>query len=76
MTDDLSALRDVGAADVYKKGERAATLTRTPDGVMFAYVPSWVDNNRPAIATTFPVSTTAVLRPGGAVPAYFAGLLP
>ncbi len=76
MTDDLSALRDVGAADVYKQGKRAATLTRTPDGVTFAYLPSWVDNKRPAIATSLPVNTTAVLRPGGALPAYFAGLLP
>lgn len=76
MTDDLTALRDVGAADVYKRGERAATLTRTTDGVVFAYLPWWVDNSRPPIATTLPVSTTDVLRPGGGLPAYFAGLLP
>ncbi len=76
MTDDLTALRDVGAADVYKQGERAATLTRTTDGVVFAYLPWWVDNSRPCVATTLPVSTTDILRPGGGLPAYFAGLLP
>jgi serine/threonine-protein kinase HipA len=76
MTDDLTALRDVEAADVYKRGARAATLTRTTDGVVFAYLPWWVDNSRPPIATTLPVSTTHVLRPGGGLPAYFAGLLP
>lgn len=76
MTDDLTALRDVGAADVYKQGEWAATLTRTTDGVVFAYLPWWVDNSRPRVATTLPVSTTDMLRPGGGLPAYFAGLLP
>ena len=76
MTDDLTALRDVGAADIYKQGERAATLTRTTDGVVFAYLPWWVDNSRPRVATTLPVSTTDILRPGGGLPAYFAGLLP
>lgn len=75
MTADLAALRAVGRADVYKQGRRAATLTRTPDGVAFAYLPDWLQGG-PPVASTLPLSATAVLRPGGALPAYFAGLLP
>jgi serine/threonine-protein kinase HipA len=74
--DDLVLLRTVAQADVYKAGRRAATLTRTPDGVEFRYVAEWVDTDGPPVATTLPVSGEPVLRPGGALPAYFAGLLP
>jgi serine/threonine-protein kinase HipA len=76
MTDDLEQLRVVERADVYKKGLRAATLTRTPDGVEFRYLTEWVDADGPPVATTLPVRSDPVVRPGGAVPAYFSGLLP
>lgn len=70
------ALVDVQRADVYKAGQLAATLTRSPDGVSFSYTRDWVANAGRAVATTLPVTTTPVLAAGGAVPPYFAGLLP
>lgn len=74
---DLQSLRQVDRAFVLKRGERAATLSRASTGfVEFRYLPEWVDARRPAVATTLPVSSTPVVRPGGAVPAFFAGLLP
>jgi serine/threonine-protein kinase HipA len=72
----LERLRTVAEADVFKTGEHAATLTRTPDGVEFRYLAGWVSAGRPPVATTLPVAPEPVLRPGGALPAYFAGLLP
>jgi serine/threonine-protein kinase HipA len=73
---DLPGLRTVGVADVYKAGRHAATLTRTYYGVEFRYLPEWIADGGPAVATTLPVNDPPVLRPGGALPAYFAGLLP
>ena len=73
---DLASLRRVERADVLKRARHAATLTRTDDGVEFRYLPEWVDRRGPAVATTLPVGSDPVIRPGGAVPAFFAGLLP
>lgn len=67
---------EVTRADVYKAGGLAAHLTRTRDGVEFAYVADWVRNDGPPVATTLPVGTDIVRTTGGAVPAFFAGLLP
>jgi len=74
--DDLEALRAVRQADVFKAGERAATLTRTKDGVEFRYLDEWIAAKRPAVTTTLLVSAEPVIRPSGALPAYFTGLLP
>lgn len=74
--DDLTQLRLVERAEVYKRGSRAATLTRTTDGVQFDYLPHWIQDAGPPVATTLPVTPAPVLRPGGALPAYCAGLLP
>jgi serine/threonine-protein kinase HipA len=74
--EDLTELRLVQRADVYKQGIRAATLTRTPDGIKFEYLPSWTREGGPSVASTLPVSDIPVIRPGGALPAYFSGLLP
>lgn len=74
--DELHALRVVEQADVYKAGRRAATLTRTVDGVRFRYLDEWISDGGPAVATTLPVVGGAVARPGGALPSYFTGLLP
>jgi serine/threonine-protein kinase HipA len=74
--EDLEQLRAVEQADVYKAGQRAATLTRTVDGVEFRYLSEWRDANGSPVATTLPVQPGPVLRPGGALPSYFAGLLP
>lgn len=73
---NLQHIREITRADVYKAGVHAATLTRTDSGVEFAYLPSWVADGGHPVATTLPVTTQPIVRPGGAVPAYFAGLLP
>ncbi|GAB2737010.1 type II toxin-antitoxin system HipA family toxin [Nocardioides pakistanensis] len=74
--DALADLTSVTRADVYKQGEIAAHLTRTPGGVEFRYTDAWVEAGGAPVATTLPVTDVPTLSPGGAVPAYFAGLLP
>jgi len=64
------------SADVYKQGRLCAGLRRRIDGVEFRYRVEYLERPGPAVATTLPVSPEPVLRPPGAVPAYFAGLLP
>jgi serine/threonine-protein kinase HipA len=54
----------------------AATLTRERDGVHFRYVPEYLEAGRPPVATTLPLESSDLVTVGGAVPAYFAGLLP
>lgn len=73
---ELSELRRVERAEVYKQGWLAATLERTPDGIKFQYLPAWIEEGGPAIASSLPVTPIAQVRPGGALPAYFSGLLP
>lgn len=63
-------------ADVYKAGVYAATLTRASDGVRFAYAADYLERGLPAIATTLPLTDQPVVTPAGAVPPFFAGLLP
>jgi len=70
---DSERLTEVIAADVYTGGVLAATLTRTEQGVAFAYVDGY---DGPSVASTLPVGSRTVERPGGALPAYFTGLLP
>ncbi|KQB83123.1 type II toxin-antitoxin system HipA family toxin [Corynebacterium oculi] len=71
---DIARLRFVRAADVYKKGRRAAALERgDTGGISFSYLPGY---EGPPVASTLPVSTESVFGPGGGVPAFFAGLLP
>lgn len=66
-------VRSVQVADVYKAGHRAATLRRANGGTEFFYEP---DYHGPAVALTLPVSAEPLFTPAGAVPAFFAGLLP
>jgi serine/threonine-protein kinase HipA len=73
---DLEQLRTVDEADVFKAGQRAATLTRTQNGIEFHYLDDWISAGAPPIATTLPVTPQPVVRSGGALPSYFAGLLP
>lgn len=69
-------LRTVDQADVFKTGRRAATLSRTSSGVEFRYLPEWIDLAHPPVASTLPVTKEPHLRGGGALPAFFTGLLP
>ncbi len=68
--------RTVQRADVYKAGRLAATLTRAPDHIEFRYRAAYLDGEQPDVATTLPRREDPVVTTGGAVPAYFAGLLP
>lgn len=69
----MSDLREVTVADVHKAGRPAGQLTRDGDDVVFAYRP---DYTGPAVATTLPVGPGEVRATAGAVPPFFAGLLP
>lgn len=73
---ELSEIRSVVAADVYKAGYLAARLRRTNAGVEFAYLPEYVASGRPPVATTLGFDVDGLVTPAGAVPPFFAGLLP
>lgn len=71
--DALASLPSVEVADVYKAGRLAAQLRRVPGGIVCAYLP---DYDGPPIATSLAVAGDEVHTGGGALPAYFTGLLP
>ena len=68
----MTDLRTVLRAEVYKAGVPAATLTRGDGIITFAYL---ADYDGPAVATTLPLGSSVVTH-GGAIPPFFAGLLP
>jgi serine/threonine-protein kinase HipA len=77
MAADLQQLRFVRTADVYKNGTLAGQLKRTQYGsVSFSYKKEYLDGQHPAVALSLPLSEAAVETPAGALPAFFAGLLP
>ena len=70
-------LLGVAAADVYKSGRLAGSLRRDGDDVTFRYAEEYrADPASPAIAVTLPKSAEPVRATAGAVPPFFAGLLP
>lgn len=71
--EQLRRLRSVDHALVRKQGTPAAMLTREQGAVRFAYLEGY---DGPAVATTLPLADEPVVMPAGAVPAFFAGLLP
>lgn len=73
---DLTVMRAVSVADVYKAGVLAAHLRRTPAGVEFSYTPGHLAAGSMAVATTLPLTDEPLITAAGAVPAFFAGLLP
>lgn len=73
---DLERLRAVTTADVWKRRRRAARLRREGGAVEFAYLPEYVEAGGPAVASTLPVVPGVVRTSAGAVPPFFAGLLP
>lgn len=74
---DLEELKTIPRADVYKSGALAAHFTRRDSGeVVFCYTDDWVSNDGPPVATTLPVTKQPVVTTAGAVPPFFAGLLP
>lgn len=73
----LEALKDVVRADVYKAGALAGHLTRNAQGgTDFAYTEQWRAAGGAQIATSLPVTSAPVATAAGAVPPFFAGLLP
>lgn len=69
--------KKVHHATVYKKGRAAATLTRhARTGVVFSYLPNYLSSGGVAIASTLPALDVPVTLGHGAIPAFFAGLLP
>lgn len=63
-------------ADVYKGDQLAGYLTRTSDGVSFSYTQEYIAGSNAAVASTLPVREAPYITGAGAVPAFFAGLLP
>lgn len=72
----LTDLRTVKVADVYKGDIRAARIERVDNAIAFTYLPEYLAGDGHAVATTLPLQEQPVITTGGAVPAFFAGLLP
>lgn len=68
--------RDVRRAVVLKDGTPAATLERADGVVTFRYDTAYLESGGPAVATTLPLSDEPRVSAGGAVPPFFANLLP
>jgi serine/threonine-protein kinase HipA len=76
VSQDLESVTRVRAADVYKAGVLAGQLRRVESGLEFRYHPGYLTTDRPPVATTLPLTETPTRTTGGAVPPFFAGLLP
>jgi serine/threonine-protein kinase HipA len=76
VTVHLDQIRLVTVADVYKAGRRAASLRRGSEGIEFAYELGYLQDPGPAVATSLPITDEPVRTTAGAVPPFFAGLLP
>ena len=73
---ELRDLRGIETAYVLKGDRVAATLTRAGSGIEFQYLDEYLSDPGPPIATTLGLSAEPVITTAGAVPAFFAGLLP
>lgn len=77
MTPDLQRLRFIERADVYKNGIHAGELSRTAaGGIRFGYLANYLAEGHAPVAFSLPPDTAAVETSNGALPAFFAGLLP
>lgn len=63
-------------ADVWFQDQLAATLSRTGDAISFSYTPEYLASGTRPVASTLPFSEVPLITRNGAVPAFFAGLLP
>lgn len=68
--------RHVQTGHVFVDNRRAATLTRDAATITFAYTADYLDRPGQPVATTLPLTDQPVVTHNGAVPAFFAGLLP
>lgn len=71
-----SDVKAIDVADVYKGEVLAGRLRRAEGGVAFAYEEEYLAGGGPAVAWTLPPRPEPYVTAGGAVPAFFAGLLP
>lgn len=70
-------LKGIQRADVYRVDVLAGHLTRQDDGtVQFDYNRNYLIAGNSGIATSLPATSDFFVGPGGALPAYFSGLLP
>ena len=72
----LDRLTGVQSADVYKGGRLAATLRRLESGIEFSYASTYLQAGGLPVATTLPLTEDLARTHAGAVPPFFAGLLP
>jgi serine/threonine-protein kinase HipA len=76
-THDVAGLVAVESADVYKAGQLAGRLRRDGDDVVFEYGSDYLtEAAAPPVAVTLPKGRSPVRATAGAVPPFFAGLLP
>ena len=68
--------RDIHVASVLVSGKVAARLRRTTTGIQFEYLPDYLASGEPAVATMLPLSQEPSYTTSGALPPFFAGLLP
>ncbi len=74
---DPSEFAGISAADVRKAGRLAGRLQRDGDDVVFSYDADYLaDRAAPPVAISLPKVSVPVRASAGAVPAFFAGLLP
>lgn len=73
---DLESVKSVVEAEVYKAGEPAGLLVRHHTRTEFRYHERYQQAGGRAIATTLPLSGVPMQVQAGAVPPFFAGLLP
>lgn len=71
-----SDAKAIDVADVYKGEVRAGELRRTEGGVAFVYGGEYLAGGGSAVAWTLPPRPEPYVSAGGAVPPFFAGLLP
>lgn len=69
----VAAGKRVADAVVWKAGQRVARLRRSGAGVEFRYEPGYAG---PPVALSLPLEVGVVQTVGGALPPFFAGLLP
>lgn len=68
--------RPVSQAVVFKHGLRAGTLAREAGSTVFRYDQAYLQGDHPPVAYTLPCTAEPVVVSAGAVPPFFAGLLP
>lgn len=69
--------RQIVRADVFKGDALAGVITRLARGeIAFTYAPDYLTGDGEPVAITLPPSTETFIAVGGAVPPFFAGLLP